>query len=479
MKKLKKQNTPRKVALFAGATALMALTPQIQAQTSVDALLNKLEQKGILTVDEAKELKAENQQDSAADLNRAMNSKFQMPDWVTGYKLYGDLRGRYDEETTDSPGNHATGLSGQDNVRLRYRLRVGMTVNMKDNMQVGFRLGSGDSGGNALSNNTTEENNGTKKPVWVDAAYGKWTPVNDGVWMLAATIGKMDEPFQFSQMVFDADYTPEGGALQETYQINDQHSLAFNTAAFVLDNTPGSSRSPFIYGAQVLWNANWTSRFASSLGVGALDIVNRAGLGLAGGANPPNYNAGGVPNNNQGNSRDANGDLIYNYNPIIVSASGTYTLDSFPLYNGKFPIKFAGEYMNNPGADPAKGSANNEGYWAGITLGKSGKKGAWDVSYRYQYLEADAWYDEVVDDDNVAFYSNKSTALAKNGWVSGTNVKGHLIKFNYSLTDSLTFSFTTYMNELIKPNLNTTATIPPGEPKNNALHVMADLMWKF
>ena len=42
----------------------------------MDALLNKLEQKGILTVDEAKELKAENQQDSAADFNKAMNSKF-------------------------------------------------------------------------------------------------------------------------------------------------------------------------------------------------------------------------------------------------------------------------------------------------------------------------------------------------------------------------------------------------------------------
>jgi hypothetical protein len=475
MKKLEKQNTPKKIALFAGATALMALTPQIQAQTSVDALLNKLEQKGILTVDEAKQLKAENQQDSAADLNKAMNSKFQMPDWVTGYKLYGDLRGRYDEETTDNPGNTATKLSGQDNIRLRYRLRVGLNVNMKDDLQVGFRLGSGDSG-SALSNNQTLQDNGNKKPVWVDAAYGKWTPVNDGVWMLAATIGKMDEPFQFSQMVFDADYTPEGGALQESYKINDQHSLAVNGAAFVLDNTPGSSRSPFIYGAQVLWNANWTSRFGSSLGVGALDIVNRAGLGLAGGANPPNYNAGGVPNNNQGNSRDANGDLIYNYNPIIASASATYTLDSFPLYKGKFPIKLAGEYMNNPGADPAKGPANNQGYWGGITFGKSGKKGTWDISYRYQHLEADAWYDEMVDDDNVAFYSNKSTALAKNGWVGGTNVKGHLIKFNYSLADSLTFSFTTYMNEMIRPNLNTGGL---GEPKNNSLHVMADLMWKF
>ena len=65
----------------------MALTPNTHAQTSVDALLNKLEQKGILTVDEAKELKAENQQDSAADMNKAINSKFQMPDWVTSYKI--------------------------------------------------------------------------------------------------------------------------------------------------------------------------------------------------------------------------------------------------------------------------------------------------------------------------------------------------------------------------------------------------------
>ena len=44
------------MAIFAGAAAFMALTPQIQAQSGVDALLNKLEQKGVLTVDEAKEL---------------------------------------------------------------------------------------------------------------------------------------------------------------------------------------------------------------------------------------------------------------------------------------------------------------------------------------------------------------------------------------------------------------------------------------
>jgi hypothetical protein len=349
---------------------------------------------------------------------------------------------------------------------------------------VGFRLGSGDatgvgsqsSAGSPLSNNTTMQDNATKKMIYIDAAYGRWTPINDGVWMLAATFGKMDQPFQVSQMVFDSDYTPEGGALQGSYKINDHHTLAINGAAFVLDEVAASSRDPFMYGAQAIWNANWTPHVASSLGVGAFDIVNRQALGLAGGANPPNINAGGVANVNQGNTRNNFGNLTYNYNPIIVSASATYTLDSFPLYNGKFPIKLAGEYMNNPGADPATGSANNQGYWGGITFGKSGKKGTWDIFYRYQYLQADAWYDELVDDDNVAFYSNTSTTLAKNGWMSGTNMKGHLVKFNYSLTDALTFSLTTYINDLINPNLNTGGL---GEPQNHSLHFMADLMWKF
>jgi hypothetical protein len=294
--------------------------------------------------------------------------------------------------------------------------------------------------------------------------------------MLAATFGKMDQPFQVSQMVFDSDYTPEGGALQGSYKINDTHSLAVNGAAFVLDEVAASGRDPFMYGGQAIWNANWTPHIASSLGVGAFDIVNKQALGLSGGANPPSINAGGVPNVNQGNTRNSFGNLAYNYNPIIVSGSVTYTLDSFPLYNGKFPIKLAGEFMDNPGADPAKGSANNQGYWGGIQLGKSGKKNTWDIFYRYQYLEADAWYDELVDDDNVAFYSNTSTALAKNGWMSGTNMKGHLVKFNYSLTDALTFSLTTYLNDLINPGLNTGGL---GEPKNHSLHFMADLMWKF
>ncbi len=447
MKKLKKQNHT-KVALFAGAAALMALTPNSHAQSSVDALLNKLEQKGILTVDEAKELKSENQMDSAADFNKAMNSKFQMPDWITSYKLYGDFRGRYDEQTTDS-----SAIVDRD--RFRYRLRVGLTVDMKDNLEVGFRLGSGDnstgSPSNPLSNNQTMAGNASKKPLYIDTAYGRWTPVNDGTWMVAGTIGKMVQPFDASYMLFDPDYTPEGGALQISYKLNDKQSLRFNSAALVLDEIKSSSHDPFMYGGQLLWDAKWTSRIGTTLGISAYDIVNRGNLSTAYDTNLGNTL---VPGNTA---------FMYNFNPIVGSGSVTYTLDRFPLYPGAFPIKLAGEYLYNPGAPN-----NNVGYWGGLTLGKSGKKGTWDISYRYQRLEADAWWDQIVDDDNAAAFPTSATTA---GLAGGTDVQGHLVKFNYSLADALTFTFTCYMNDLINNPF-------PGQ-KTDAMHIMADLMWKF
>ena len=164
-----------------------------------------------------------------------------------------------------------------------------------------------------------------------------------------------------------------------------------------------------------------------------------------------------------------------------MRGSFTYTLDSFPLYKGKFLIKPAGEFMKNPGAGD-----NNKGHWAGITFGKSGRKGTWDISYRYQWLEADAWYEELVNDDNGAYYyvpsGSANPYTTKSGFFGGTNIKGHLIMLNYSITDSLTFSLTGYFNDLIiNPNPATAvvngSTIQTGHGK--AVHCFADLMWKF
>lgn len=476
MKKSKKQNST-KVALFAGAAALMALAPQTHAQSSGDALINKLEQKGILSADEAKELRAEDAQDFNNSFTNGFDNAFSkmigMPSWVTGYKLNGDFRGRYDELTGENAGF-------TDRIRLRYRVRLGLTVDMNDNLEVGFRVGSGDpsSGfatqtGNPLSNNSTFQDDGSKKFLYVDAAYGRWTPIRNDNWTVAATFGKMDNPFRISNMLFDYDLTPEGGALQTTYKINDHQSLSFNSAAFMLDEESTSSHDPLLYGGQIIWDAKWSPKIESSLGFSAFDLVNRDMLTTA-----------NVPFINQGNTRTALGSLWYNYNPFVISGSATYTLDSFPLYKGKFPIKVGAEYMDNPGA-----ATGNIGYWGGITFGKSGKKGTWDISYRYEYLEADAWFDQMVDDDNGAYYAaapnagwHGVTATSFN-WYGGTNIKGHLVKFNYSITDALTFSLTCYINGLINPNIINTPGLAgsptTSEAQNEAIHAMADLMWKF
>ena len=456
MKANKKKNLT-KLALFAGATALAALAPQAHAQSS-DALIDKLVDKGVLTTDEAKDLREE----SDKDFRTALQAKTGMPDWVTSYKIGGDFRGRFDQiSATDN--NHYV-----NRARFRYRLRFGIVANMLDNMEVGFRLGSGDAAqgnsgqGNPLSNNSTLQNNGTKKNIYVDTAYAKWTALNSGDWLLAATIGKMENPFVFTPMVFDPDLTPEGAAITGAYTVNDQHTIAFTGAAFVQDESSSSTQDPALYGGQILLNSKWTPKLASSVGGGMLML-----------GSPKNLTTANVPYINQGNTRNAAGVLLYNYNPLIADANVTYTLDSFPLYNGVFPIKVGGEFIDNPAA-----GQNNTGYWVGATLGKAGTRHTWDLSYRYEYLEADAWYDQVTDDDNVAYYQRAPIAGSA-GAFGGTNVKGHRVQFNYSITDSLTFSLTGYMNDLINPTLKVPGSANVNEPNSTAVHVMADLMWKF
>jgi hypothetical protein len=483
---MKNRNRDRaaKLAFYAGATAFLALASQSHAQSS-DALIDKLVDKGILTAKEAQELREESDQ----DFTTAFQTKTGMPDWVTAYKFSGSFRGRFEEYT--SPNSTFV-----ERTRLRYRLLAGVTVSMKGNLETGFQLASGDPngnyGGNPNSQSSTFQNNFSGKSVYINQAYGKWTPVNSDGWLLSTTIGKMENPFQFTQMAMDVDLTPEGAAMQAGYTINDQHSVMLTGAAFVLDEESSSVQDPAMFGGQLIWNANWTQRISTSLGLGGFVITSPLNLTSATG-NPPT-GAGNVPYVNQGNTRIYNPNANYNpvtgiatgawqlennYTPIIVDASATYKLDMFPFYAGAFPIKVSGEYMINPGV--VQNNNQNQGIWAGIMFGKAGTKGTWDISYRYEYIEADAWYDAMVDDDNVAYYQNPVNGAPSGsgtGMYGGTNVKGHLIRADYSITDALTFSFTCYINQLIYPNLN----VQPGyagEPQSNALHVMADMMWKF
>ncbi len=456
--------------------------PSAQAQSS-DALLDKLVDKGVLTVREANELREQ----SDDGFGKAFQARTGMPDWVNQIKLYGDLRGRWDFIKTDNqlPG---AGEPNKDRSRFRYRLRVGATVQMKEQFELGFRLTSSDPtgsfGGDPISGNSTFQDNGSKKFVYIDQAYGKWTPINGGPWLLSATVGKMENPLVVSDMVFDPDYTPEGFALQGGYNINANHTLKLNSGVFMLDEiNQGSQASddPYLLGAQLRYDAKWNPKLSTTMGIAWMSLFDEENLGNA-----------AVPNVNVGNSRYATatgshlaGDLIEGYAPIVADASVTYNLDSFPLYTGPFPIRLGGEYMVNPEAD-----TRNDAYWLGIFFGKSGKKNTWELSYRYKRLEGDAQYEEFVDSDTGAYRTpGSSFALAGSGqgagYRAGTGVKGHVAKLAYSPSDSFTVGVTYYLFELIDTPV-ATATVGTGtnartvrEQESAAHRVQLDAIWKF
>jgi hypothetical protein len=450
----------------AATAAAAAFVINGQAQ-SVDSLLDKLVDKGVLTVDEAKDLRSQSDQ----DFNTAYQAKTGLPDWVTTFKWSGDFRGRF--ENFNSENNDF-----QNRNRWRYRLRFGATISMLDDLEAGFRLGSGDidsannvvSGVDPLSQNQSLQNNASKKGIFVDLAYAKWSPLHNEDWLGSMTIGKMVNPYTFTDMVFDYDYTPEGAALQLTRNINDQQKLVLNNGAFVLDESGSTQDDPYMAGFQLLLNSEWSKKVSTSFGIGWMKIFN-----------PEQLTTASVPNVNVGNSRytsvtvDSSGKTNTNYalsdefKTIIADASVTYTVDKAPFYNGAFPITLSGEYLDNCGASSGQ---DNIGWSATLQFGKASKRGTWEFDYTYKWLGANAWYEETVDSDFGAYYQAKQTSAGVGaGYGAGTNVKGHILRLAYAPYDQLLLSGKLFLTDLINP-------IPSGS-QSGMMRIQIDAMLKF
>ncbi len=445
--------------LAVGALGALALAPASQAQTA-DALIDKLIEKGVLTSKEGQALREETDK----DFTRAYAAKTGMPEWVTSLRFTGDLRLRYDGIFIDPTPSPAAGAVNNtvDRNRLRYRLRFGFIATMQDNIEVGLRLSSAENkgvagttiGGDPISGNDSFDNNGSKKLLWIDQAYAKWQALNSPDWSATFIGGKMENPFAFSDMVFDPDYTPEGLAAQFGYNLSEQHALKFNTGLFVLNEEAGTSRDALAFGAQLRLDSTWNQHWSSSFGLSGLSISDKQSLGTA-----------TVLNVNQGNTRT--GTLPDNsFSPVIVDGSLTYTLESFPFYSGAFPIRVGGEYANNPSA-----ARRGQAYVATLALGKSGKRGTWDFVYRYKNLEANYWFEELVDSDHGAFYQVASANTTGTGYGAGTNIRGHYMRGSYSFTDAFTLGATYYLFDLIDR--------PVGALSSQVGRVQIDAIFKF
>jgi hypothetical protein len=311
-----------------GAFSIIAST-NVFSQ-SVDALLHKLVEKGVLSQGEADDLSKETKDDSDKTFQKQYRKATGMPDWVTSFKWGGDFRGRYEENNTENSASHVRD-------RYRLRLRLGAYIQMLDRFDIGVRLATGNPqtnpggtlvGGQPITANQDLNSLESRKFIWLDAAYARWTAITNDSWLVSGTIGKMENPFLLSNMIWDYDVDPEGGAFKVVHNFNENQHLTANGAFFVLDelnqtnsNTVSPTHDPNVIGGQLLWDASWTPQVDTSLGVAAFSINSHDGL-----------SAKSQPFYNSGNTRDSKtGTLKYSFNPVIGTASLTYKLNSFPF----------------------------------------------------------------------------------------------------------------------------------------------------
>ncbi len=376
--------------LFSGVSAF--------ASSETDALIKKLVQKGILTQQEADEVKDEMVKESGtmsktSEVETKETVK-KMPGgtWLDTVKWSGDLRLRQDDQF------RKTSTTLKDRHRERFRLRVGATAKPWDPLEIGFRLGTGTSG-DPISNNQTFTSTFDKKAIFVDLAYAKYSP-----WLwVTLTGGKMSIPFQATDITWDPDTTPEGAVLQlkssapipglkEWLPIRPFTTLG----AFVITEN-NTARDPALFAAQggvdvdlPFGGITWQPSVAF---YGFTAIKGRA--------------TSNVTNAPAGNSTSG-GNFLYGYD--ILSYLNRI---KFPDVFGK-PVALVGDYVQNNAA------GDNKSAWQlGTEVGKVTEKfGSWKGFYYYKRLENDATFGALTDSDFGA---------------GGTNHKGHVFGMQFGL----------------------------------------------
>src|SRR5712691_5257899 len=207
-----------KILFIATVTSLVLGAAAVRAQDS-GALLDLLVRKGLITDQEAEDVRADLVKENAA--TAAGKMKLSTP--FTELELYGDARMRYEIRTAEAGAPDTISSPGDSTQRnrLRYRLRLGLRGTLVDDWFFGLRL---ETSTNPRSTNVTlGDDSGVNGPfskdsdrISVGQAYFGYRGVRD----LTLTVGRMQNPFVTTLMTWDADINPEGLAEQWKHTFN-------------------------------------------------------------------------------------------------------------------------------------------------------------------------------------------------------------------------------------------------------------------
>jgi hypothetical protein len=342
-------------------------------------------------------------------------------DWLKSIKISGDLRYRYemiDEEDSDNRN------------RNRIRARLGFTAKVNDETEVGLRLATAEpvsSGhGDPVSTNMTLDDVFTKKDIWLDLAYFKWSPKETGLSILG---GKMENPFYRvggNQLIYDSDLTPEGIAIQFVKSISKQDELFANAGGFYI-NEVSDGADTSLWGAQSGIKHTFADKSTLIGGISYYSLGNiESSSPLIGTGFQGNSNAGGL--------------FVSDFDTAEIFGEYSFTI-------GQTPTAAFASYVNNTSAS----TSEDTGWLIGGKLGKCKDPGSWEFSYDYRDIEADALLGALNDSDFIG---------------GGTNGKGHRFGLTYQLAKNVQGAATYFLDE-------------KGNDKHNYDRLQADLVFRF
>ncbi|CAN5764368.1 hypothetical protein BH20VER1_BH20VER1_06760 [soil metagenome] len=471
-----------KYTLVALAASLL-LAPLVAQAQEAGALLDLLVRKGIVSDQEAEEIRTELTKEFAT--TPAGKMKLSTP--ITELELYGDGRVRYEIRNGNSGAPStlvANPNDAQQRNRHRYRLRLGLRGTLVDDWFFGLRI---ETSASARSTNVTFGDDAGPFGKTSDAAYvGQLYLGYRGIPGLTLTAGRLPNPFVTTSMVWDGDINPEGLSQQykRTFAIQRggdagpmNIDLFANFGQFVYDDqnpenpigapaVSGGRRVPendaYLFGYQLGARFNFTKTVYFQL---APTVYHYSGYGndfnTFYSGDPSFRNTATPPAVVARNQTGINSLLIFN-----MPAEFGFTVRE------TIPVRIFSDFAVNLDAEDRARAAGRPGedderyaYMVGVSVGRIRAKKDWQLQAWWQHAEQFSLDPNLVDSDI---------------FDSRLNIKGFAVQAGYALSDAVTFNLTYAYGEQINNRLGTGGIGDIGvNPVREYQLFQADLNFKF
>jgi hypothetical protein len=329
--------------------------------------------------------------------------------WFSKITFGGDFRYRHENRDDQSNGADRKGRT-----RHRIRVRLNMAADINEEVDFYLRLATGQDN---TSGNETLADSFDSDDIYVDRAYVKYTPTwLDGLSVLG---GKFGYPFYRplkSELLWDDDLNPEGGALVYEKEIADNVDVWAGLGAFWLEVLDSNFN-------QSLWAAQLGGKYTlenDDYFKGAVSYFDYANL------KDQALLDGGDVSGATGNTVNAAGQYAYEFN--LFEAAG-----EFGTKIAGMPVAAYGDFVKNIAQDVKE----DKGWLIGLKVNKAKKPNTWQVGYNYRQVERDAVVAEFTDSDFIG---------------GGTAGRGHQFGFKYAFTRNIQAALTYFLSERASSN---------------------------